>query len=70
MTPPLFRVDHADGFDLLQTDGTFDFDGGSLLVWQDNRRAHLLAAYGPGGWTCARWATEEDKEQPRNELGQ
>lgn len=70
MKHPPFRVDHATGFDLLHTDGTFDFDGGSLLVWQDKRRSHLLAAYAPGGWLCARWATEEETEEvPANEVG-
>lgn len=62
MKRPLFRVIHRDGHDRLATDGTFDFDGGTLLVWRDKSRAHLLAAYGPGGWLTAHWETDEEAQ--------
>lgn len=58
MSQPLLRVDYHQGYDLLKTDGALDFDGGTLIVWRDKSRTHMLKAYGPGcGWTCE-WATE------------
>ena len=52
------RVDHGGGYDLVDTDGTLDFDGGSLIVWRDNTRAHLVAAYSPTGWQAASWEVD------------
>ncbi|WP_411707811.1 hypothetical protein ACLI1L_000184 [Corynebacterium sp. LaCa117] len=63
MKKPLFRVYHPDGHDRLKTDGTLDFDGGSLLVWRDNTRTHLVAAYSPGGWITAHWETNEEEAE-------
>ena len=32
------RVDIGNGeYVLVHTDGTFDFDGGSLIIWRDSR---------------------------------
>lgn len=61
---PRLRVDHCGGYDLVATDGTLDFDGGSLLVWRDHSRGHLVAAYGPAtGWS-ARWEGGDIHEVP------
>ena len=40
---------------LVHTDGTFDFDGGSLIIWRDNTRQHLGAAFSPTGWQSLSW---------------
>lgn len=58
MSMPQLRVEYRslgeDRVDLLQTTGTMDFDGGTLIVWRDERRNHLLAAYGPSsGWVVS-----------------
>lgn len=60
MSLPLFRVEHNRGVDLLKTDGTFDFDGGSLLVWREKSRTHLLAAYSPSTEWIAMWEEDGD----------
>lgn len=60
MSDQLFRVEHSRGVDLLKTDGTFDFDGGSLLVWRDRSRTHLLAAYSPSTEWIATWGDGDD----------
>lgn len=52
------RVDYNGSYDLVETDGTLDFDGGSLIVWRDNTRAHLVAAYSPIGWQAASWEVD------------
>ena len=50
------RVEIGDGEYLIaHTDGTFDFDGGSLIIWRDNTRQHLVAAFGPAGWKSLSW---------------
>ena len=49
------RVDYNGSYDLVDTDGTLDFDGGSLIVWRDSSRAHLVAAYSPTGWQSISW---------------
>lgn len=59
MNPPLLRVEHNRGVDLLKTDGTFDFDGGTLLVWREKSRSHLLAAYSPNTEWIATWEEAE-----------
>lgn len=70
MSQPLLRVDYHHGYDLLRTDGTLDFDGGTLIVWRDNSRTHLLKAYGPGsGWTCEWDQGGESGGEIRAELG-
>lgn len=62
---PKLRVDYHMGYDLLATDGTLDFDGGTLVVWRDKTRSHLLKAYGPSsGWTCE-W--DPDHEEVRHD---
>lgn len=43
----IVRVEHLGGADEMTTDGTFDFDGGSLLVWKDHTKQELVAAYSP-----------------------
>lgn len=55
---PFLRVDRPGGHDVCETSGTLDFDGGSLLVWRDHRRSHLVVAYGPGGWYSCRYVSE------------
>lgn len=57
---PRFRVDHHRGYDLLETDGTFDFDGGTLVVWKDHTRTHLLAAYSPASRWVGTWDESEE----------
>ena len=50
------RVEIGDGEYLIaHTDGTFDFDGGSLIIRRDNTRQHLVAAFGPTGWKSLSW---------------
>lgn len=61
MSMPKLRVDHPEGYDLLGTDGTMDFDGGSLIVWRDRSRGHLLKGYGPGGWLSCSWEDDHGK---------
>lgn len=56
---PRFRVDHYQGYDLLETDGTFDFDGGTLVVWKDHTRKHLLASYSPSSRWVGYWDESE-----------
>ncbi|WP_313546422.1 hypothetical protein [Corynebacterium sp.] len=62
MSRPLLRVITPTGYDRIDTDGTLDFDGGSLLVWRNSSRKHLIAAYSPQGWLTAGWETEEDTD--------
>ena len=52
------RVDYNGSYDLVDTDGTLDFDGGSLIVWRDSSRAHLVAAYSPTGWHSISWEVD------------
>lgn len=52
------RVDYNGSYDLVDTDGTLDFDGGSLIVWRDSSRAHLVAAYSPVGWQSISWEVD------------
>lgn len=61
---PKFRIDHVWGTDIVDTEGTFDFDGGSLLVWKDQARRHLVAAYSP----ATQWMLIPEQETPK-ELG-
>ena len=50
------RVDIGnDEYVLVHTDGTSDFDGGSLIIWRDNSRTHLGAAFSPTGWESLSW---------------
>ena len=50
------RVDIGnDEYVLVHTDGPFDFDGGSLIIWRDNTRQHLGAAFSPTGWQSLSW---------------
>lgn len=55
MSMPRLRVDHVGGMDLLKTSGGLDFDGGSLIVWRDETRTHLVAAYSPASGWVASW---------------
>lgn len=64
---PMFRVDHFGGYDLLKTDGTFDFDGGSLIVWRDRSRSHLLASYGPATGWMGTWEGDANVRQVQSE---
>ena len=53
------RVDSGnDEYVLVHTDGTFDFDGGSLIIWRDNTRTHLGAAFSPTGWESLTWEVD------------
>lgn len=60
---PKLQVEHATGIDLLITDGTLDFDGGTLIVWRDQSRRHLVAAYSPSSrWVCS-WEDADVSDQ-------
>lgn len=64
MSMPRLQVEHNTGIDLVDTDGTLDFDGGSLIVWRDCTRSHLVVAYGPSsGWVCS-WEGAADGKDP------
>lgn len=63
MSIPKLRVTRPDGvYDLLATDGTMDFDGGSLLVWRDKTRTHLIASYSPIGWLTTDWEEGQSEQ--------
>ena len=63
MSIPKLRVTRPDGvYDLLATDGTMDFDGGSLIVWRDKDRKHLIASYSPIGWLTTDWEEGESEQ--------
>lgn len=59
MSTPMLRVEHNTGVDLLKTSGTMDFDGGSLIVWRDERRTHMVAAYSPSSGWVASWEGDD-----------
>lgn len=58
----MLRVEHNTGVDLLRTTGAMDFDGGSLIVWRDGKRDHLVAAYGPASGWVASWEVAENEQ--------
>ena len=60
MSMPKLRVEHNTGVDLLKTTGVMDFDGGTLIVWRDERRNHLVAAYGPSSGWVASWEDADE----------
>lgn len=35
--------------------GSLSFDGGSLIIFEDNNSRVVKAAYGPGGWLSFEW---------------
>ena len=65
---PKLCVDHIGGVDFLVTDGTLDFDGGSLIVWKDNTRSHILAAYSPASYWVMSWDTDGSREEQEREV--
>lgn len=68
MTKQYLRVEHKDGYDLVESDGAVDFDGGSLIVWRDITRSHMTGAYSPGCWLRAFWTDEQPKATHGNPL--
>lgn len=58
----IVRVEHLGGADEMTTDGTFDFDGGSLLIWKDNTKQELVAAYSPAtAWILIPGGVKDDR---------
>lgn len=62
---PKFRIEHIWGEDVIEADGTFDFDGGTLIVWKDKTRTYLIASYGPS----TQWILTHEPEEKETHRG-
>lgn len=51
------EVLYSGGKDTWPNAGTWDLKGGSLVVY-DAQRKHVMVAYGPYQWIKARWVDE------------